>query len=235
MPARLLGRDDDQPDGIRTGTACGPVGGGHPTDRSFVIGITGNIACGKSTVLGMLAERGAATIDADAVYHELIVPDAPLWHVLRVRFGDGILGRDRRIDRRALGTIAFKDPTVLAELDRLTHPAVTAEIRRRLGESRAPVVAVDAVKLIESGLDADCDQVWLVTCDEAQQVRRLVARNKLSPEEAERRVKAQPPLAPKLARTDVVIDNRGTVEATRSQVDAAWRALQSRARVWQAE
>ena len=216
---------------MRGGPASGPSAAGIGTDRAFVIGLTGNIACGKSTVLRMLAERGVATIDADAVYHELIVHDAPLWHALRARFGDGIVGPDRQIDRRALGRIVFADPRALADLDRLTHPAVTAEIRRRVREIDAPIVAVDAVKLIESGFDADCDQVWLVICEEAQQVSRLVARNQLSPEEAERRVKAQPSLAPKLARADVVIDNGGTIEATRSQVDAAWRALQSSGQV----
>ena len=197
--------------------------------RPFVIGLTGNIACGKSTVLRLLAGLGAETIDADAVYHELIAPEAPLWRALRDRFGDSIVAPDGSIDRRALGGIVFADPAALADLDALTHPAVVAEIRRRIAMSESAVVAVDAVKLIESGLDATCDRVWIVTCGREQQIARLMARNGWSREEAERRVDAQPPLTPKLARADLVIDNRGAPEETRCQVEPAWDAL---ARAW---
>jgi dephospho-CoA kinase len=190
--------------------------------RPFVIGVTGDIACGKSTVMGMLADLGAATIDADAVYHELIAPGMPLLAALRGRFGPGVVAADGGLDRRALGAIVFGDAVALADLDRLTHPAVIAEIRRRLAASTAPIVAVDAVKLIESGLAADCDEVWIVTCDPTQQVARLMARNGLTAEAAARRVAALPPLAPKLAAADVVIDNSGDLAATRRQVEAAF-------------
>jgi dephospho-CoA kinase len=199
--------------------------------RPFVLGVTGNIACGKSTVLRQLSDLGAATIDADAVYHDLIVPDTPLWHALRDRFGPGIVAPDGSIDRPALGTIVFADTDALADLDRLTHPAVNAEIRRRIALESVPVVAVDAVKLIESGFDADCDQVWLVICDPGQQVTRLIDRNALSREQAERRVAAQPPIAPKRDRADVVIDNSDDLEASARQVRAAWQALPIHGRI----
>jgi dephospho-CoA kinase len=197
--------------------------------QPFVIGLTGNIACGKSTVLAMLAEHGAATIDADAVYHELIIPGAPLWRALRDHFGQHIVAPDGTIDRRAHGAIVFADPAALSSLDALTHPAVIAEIRQRLASLAAPVVVVDAVKLVESGLDEECDQLWVVVCDPAQQIARLVARDRLTPDEAARRVAAQPPLADKLARADVVIDNSGPLAATRDQVATAWRRLPDRA------
>ena len=193
--------------------------------RPFVLGLTGNIASGKSTVLAMLAALGAVPVDADAVYHDLIVPDAPLWHALVARFGDAILAPDRTIDRRALGTIVFADPAALAELDVLTHPAVVAAVRERLAALAGGVAVVDAVKLVESGLAADCDRLWVVVCDPAQQVERLIRRAGIDRAEAERRVAAQPPLAPKLALADTIIDNSGTIDDTRVQVETAWRAL----------
>ncbi len=187
--------------------------------------MTGNIACGKSTVLEMLAERGAETLDADAVYHQLIAPGAPLWAVLRSRFGPDILAPDGTINRRALGALVFADPAALAELDALTHPAVVAEVLRRVENSHADVLVVDAVKLVESGLADACDALWLVTCDPDQQVKRLMHRNSLGREVAERRVALQPSLDAKRARADAIIDNSGTIEETRRQVAGAWNQL----------
>lgn len=201
------------------------MAGSKARTRPFVLGLTGNIACGKSTVLAMLADLGATTIDADQVYHELIVPDAPLWQVLRDAFGETILGPDRTIDRRALGAIVFSDPAALAKLDALTHPAVETALRERVRAASTPVVVVDAVKLIESGFANACDRVWLVICDPAWQLERLQQRNHLSQDEAARRIAAQPPLEPKLVRADTVIDNSGDIAATRRQVEAAWREL----------
>jgi dephospho-CoA kinase len=190
-----------------------------------VIGVTGNIASGKSTVLATLAELGAEVIDADHVYHELIVPGAPLNACLREAFGPGIAKSDGSIDRPALGRIVFSDPDALAMLDRLTHPAVDAEIRRRIAASSAPVIAVDAVKLFEGGLDRVCDAVWLVVTARDRQIERLAARNGFTVAEATRRVDAQPPLADKPLRADAVIDNSGSPEATRAQVLDLWSRI----------
>jgi dephospho-CoA kinase len=191
----------------------------------FLLGLTGNIACGKSTVLEMLAARGAATIDADRVYHELIVADSPLWAALVQRFGPAIVRPDRSIDRRALAGIVFNDPVALADLDRITHPPVVAELRRRLDRSYGPLVVVDAVKLVESGFAAECDAVWVVTCRPEQQVARLRARNGMTEQEAAERVAAQPALNVKLDRADVVIANDGSLAATEEQVERALRTL----------
>lgn len=193
------------------------------TARPYVIGVTGNIACGKSLVLSILAELGAETIDADRVYHQLIEPGQPLWQTLRDHFGKIIVAPDRSIDRRVLGEIVFSDPARLAELDTLTHPAVAADIRRRIAASSARTIAIDAVKLIEGGLNADCDEVWLVTCNPEQQVARLIARNGVNRAEAARRVAAQPPIEPKIALADAIIDNSGSKAETKAQVEAAWR------------
>lgn len=193
--------------------------------RPFLLGLTGNIACGKSTVVRMLVEMGATAIDADAVYHDLVVPDAPLWHLLRQRFGPRIVAVDRTIDRHALGEIVFGDSVALADLDRLTHPPVLAELRRRVAASAAPLVVVDAVKLFESGYAPECDATWVVTCRADQQVERLMARNALARHAAERRVAAQPPLAAKLAHADAVINNDGSLLETRIQVERAMATL----------
>jgi len=193
------------------------------TARPFVIGVTGNIACGKSLVLRTLADLGAATIDADTVYHGLIAPGEPLWGVLRDRFGPGIIAPDQSIDRRALGRLVFSEPNLLAELDALTHPAVVLAIQRQIAESLAQVVAVDAVKLIESGLDRSCDAVWVVICRPEQSVERLMRRNDLSRDDASARVVAQPSGEANLVRSGLVIENSGTRDQTRTQVIRGWR------------
>jgi dephospho-CoA kinase len=191
----------------------------------FVLGVTGNIASGKSTVSGILSELGATVIDSDLVYRELVGPGQPLLHELAERFGDDIIAADGSLDRPALGKIVFSDPEALADLDRLTHPAVIAEVDRRVEEIAQGVVVLDAVKLIESGHAERCDAVWVVITSPDEQVTRLMIRNKLSEDEARRRVEAQPPLESKLKRADLVIDNSGTVEQTREQVERAWHAL----------
>ncbi len=191
----------------------------------FTLGVTGNIASGKSTVTGMLAELGATVIDSDLVYRELVAPGTPLLRRLASRFGEEIVDDDGSLDRRALGTIVFSDPEALADLDRITHPAVIAEVDRRVAAIPGGVVVLDAVKLIESGHAERCDAVWVVVTDPEEQVTRLMKRNSLLAEEARRRVTAQPPLEAKLARADLVIDNSGSREETRDQVVCAWRAL----------
>ncbi len=193
--------------------------------RPFVIGVTGGIATGKSAVLAMLSELGAETIDADAVYHELIAPGLPLWQHLRDRFGDEIIAPDGTIDRRKLGDIVFADVSALMDLDALTHPAVVAEIKERVARATSPVVAIDAVKLIESRLANSCDRVWLVTCDRDIQRTRLMSRNNLAPDEAERRLLAQPSVTAQAERADLIIDNSGDLVSTRELVQSAWDAL----------
>lgn len=201
------------------------AGRGEHSTRPYLLGVTGNIACGKSTVMQRLRELGAETLDADAIYHQLIEPGKPLWHALRDAFGEEIIFGDGTINRRALGQIVFSDPAKLAELDRLTHPAVRIATRQQIEASTRQVVAVDAVKLIESGSAKDYDQVWLVVCEPRVQVERLMARNGLSRTDAELRVNAQPPIEQKRHLVDAVIDNSGTVEAIRQEIDRLWANL----------
>ena len=191
----------------------------------FVLGLTGNIASGKSTVSGMLADLGATVIDSDLVYRELVAPGQPLLAKLVERFGPEIIAADGSLDRPALGRIVFSDPAALADLDQITHPVIIAEVDHRVDDISSGVVVLDSVKLIESGHADRCDAVWVVVTSPDEQVTRLMNRNTLSAEEARRRVDAQPSLAEKLARADLVVDNSGTIEQTRKQVIAAWQAL----------
>ncbi len=173
----------------------------------------------------MLTTLGAEPIDADTVYHGLIGPGMPLWRALRDAFGREIVTGDGEIDRMVLGARVFSDLAELARLDALTHPAVVAEIERRIAASSSKIIAIDAVKLMESGLIEACDVVWVVTCHPEQQITRLEERNGLSRADAEARVATQPPIADKLVLADVVIDNGGDLVVTRRQVEAAWADL----------
>lgn len=191
----------------------------------FVLGVTGNIASGKSTVTGLLAGFGAIVIDSDFVYRDLVTAGSPLLRQLAERFGEAVVADDGSLDRAALGAIVFFDTASLADLDRLTHPAVIAEVDRRVESIPRGVVVLDAVKLVESGHADHCDAVWVVVTEPEEQVTRLMKRNRLPAEEARRRVTAQPPMGPKLERADLVIDNSGSLEETRDQVARAWRTL----------
>lgn len=191
-------------------------------NRPWVIGVTGNIACGKTAVMRRLAEHGAVTIDGDVVYRELTGPDSSLVRTLAERFGQHIVAADGSLNRPELGRIVFSDAAALRDLDHLTHPAVIDEVVRRIGAAQTDVVATDGVKLIESGMGDRCDEVWVVTCSPLRQRERLMARNGLSAEEADRRIAAQPLLEKKLANADVVIDNKGSLDDLRDRVDAAW-------------
>ncbi|MBI3976832.1 MAG: dephospho-CoA kinase [Chloroflexi bacterium] len=197
-----------------------------------VIGLTGNIATGKSTVLAMLRELGAASIDADAVVHQLMEPDSPVTREIREAFGSGVIGPSGGVDRRALGRIVFADPAALQRLEEIVHPAVVAEIDRWLAAVKRPAdgasppaAVVDAVKLVESSLAMRCDSIWVVVAAPAQQRERLVSQRGLSLEDADARLAAQPSLTSRLEHANVVIDNSGTVEETRAQVRRAWQQL----------
>jgi dephospho-CoA kinase len=193
----------------------------------YIIGLTGNIGAGKSEVVRVLRELGADSIDADRVGHEVMAPGTPEWEQLVARFGRGVLLPDGMVDRRKLGAIVFADPAALRDLERIIHPGVRARIRARFAATERPVIVVEAIKLLESGLYLEVDAVWVVTAARDVRVRRLVETRGLTVLEAETRVDAQPPEAEKVARADVVIDNGGDLAAMRAQVLAAWRAVEA--------
>jgi dephospho-CoA kinase len=195
----------------------------------YLIGLTGGIACGKSTVLAMLRERGAQTIDADRVTHELQQPGEPVYAQIVAAFGEGILVEPGGpIDRKQLGGIVFSSPADLRRLELIVHPAVHAHILAWLESTAAAgarVAVIDAVKLLEAGWKSVCDSVWVVTCPAEQQIERLVSTRGMSEAEARTRIAAQPPQESRVARADVVIDNGGALDETARQVEAAWRAI----------
>ena len=189
-----------------------------------IIGLTGNIACGKTAVGHMLLELGAEKyIDADAVVHKLYLSGQSIAVKVAETFGSGVVAADGSIDRKALGAVVFQDAEAMRRLEGIVHPAVSTAIANELASVSASGIAIiDAVKLLEGGSGAFAQSKWLVICPEEQEFARLLARNQLSEGEAWARIRAQPPVAGKLALVDEVIDNGGSLEETRRQVVAAF-------------
>lgn len=212
---------------MREGGSVNQPGSSDPSP--YVIGLTGPIASGKSTVAEMLRQRGAEVIDADRVYRSLLVPGSGLWERVVERFGPAIVGPDGEIDRTALAGMVFADPEALADLDRITHPAVVAEIGSRITRSSAPVVVVEAVKLVQSGLASDVDALWFVTADPETRLHRLMTRSGMDEAGARARIAAAPDIVPECVEVCATIKNSGDLASTSRAVDAAWGAVQSRA------
>lgn len=192
---------------------------------TLTVGLTGNIATGKSTVARMLADLGAEAIDADQVTREVMRAGTPVHAAIVGTFGPEALAPDGEIDRQRLGEIVFADPAALARLEALCHPATLAAIDDRIAASKAEVVVIEAIKLIEAGMAEQYDQVWVTHCPPEQQIERLVSLRGMGAAEAAQRVAAQPPQAGKVARADVVIDTATTLDETRAQVEAAWQQV----------
>jgi dephospho-CoA kinase len=192
---------------------------------TLLVGLTGNIGTGKSAVAAMLADLGAEVIDADKVAHEAMRAGTPAHAAVVEAFGAEIVAPGGEIDRKRLGAIVFADPAALARLEAIVHPATLEAVARRVAATKAAVVVVEAIKLIEAGMADGCDSVWVTTCRPEQQVYRLMGGRKMSRIEAQQRVRAQPPQEEKIARADVVIDTSGTLAQTRKQVREAWARL----------
>ena len=194
----------------------------------IVIGLTGGIASGKSTVSAILRELGAPVVDADQIVRQLQAPGTPMLAAIVREFGPEVIRPDGSLDRAALGRVVFADPARRRALEAIVHPAVRQEMWKQVAECRARgarAVVLDVPLLLEGGLDRQVDQVWVVWVDRETQLARLMARDGLDRTQAEQRINAQMSLDEKRQRADVVIDNCGTVEATRSQVLAAWRRV----------
>ncbi|MFQ5812073.1 MAG: dephospho-CoA kinase [Anaerolineae bacterium] len=188
----------------------------------YIIGLTGNIATGKSVVSRMLERLGARAIDADALAHEVMEKGTPVWQAVVQEFGEDILGRNGSINRKKLGSIVFADEAALRRLEAIVHPVVIARTKKLIESSQEPVVVVEAIKLIKAGMHRTYDALWVVTCRQEQQLARLVEQRGLTEEEARQRIEAQPPQEAKLALADVVIDNHGSLDETWRQVKREW-------------
>ncbi|HFI0273437.1 TPA: dephospho-CoA kinase [Streptococcus suis] len=185
-----------------------------------VIGLTGGIASGKSTVTAFLREKGYQVIDADAEVHDLQKKGGRLYQVLLEEFGPAILAADGQLDRVKLGQQVFADSQLRTRLSELQDQIIRQELlaRRDLLSQTEEVVFMDIPLLYELDYSGEVDEVWLVYVDERQQLARLMARNGYSLQEAENRLAAQLSLEKKKERTDKVIDNSGSLEATLAQV-----------------
>jgi len=187
-----------------------------------VIGLTGNIGCGKSTVAGMLRDAGVATVDADAVAREIRHNDADAREQIVARFGT--------YEADELARVVFSDAEALADLERILHPRVRGAVRARLAEldeGGIETTSVEAIKLLESPLADACDEIWVVRCEEGDAIRRLAESRGMDEEAARRRLASQSPQEEKVAAANVVIDGSAPIEETRRQVQRALAALRS--------
>lgn len=195
------------------------------------IGITGGISCGVSLVARRFRELGAIIIEADQIAREVVEPGSEAHRKIVETFGKEVIRPDGTLDRRRLGAIVFKDPAARRRLNVITHPEIRRRIRAQVegvaAEQPDAVVIVDVPLLLDTtGPEAfDLDGVIVVMATPEQQITRLMARDNLSREEAERRLAAQRPVAEKAAEADWVIDNTGTIEDTHRQVQALWAEL----------
>lgn len=190
--------------------------------NKYVIGLTGNIAVGKSVVRQMLQHLGAYTVDADSMGHQAMSPGAPAYKPVVQTFGKGILGSDGRINRIALGNIVFSNPEALKRLEAITHPIIRKAIDTLIKRSKQRVVVIEAIKLLEGDLKDSVDTVWVVNSTPQTQYRRLISKRKMTENDAKKRILSQNKQADKVKQANVVIQNDGNIEDTWKQVQFQW-------------
>ncbi|QUL56801.1 dephospho-CoA kinase [Paenibacillus tritici] len=195
----------------------------------MIIGLTGGIASGKSTVSAMFVRKGAALVDADVIAREVMLPGHPVLAAAVQAFGERILQPDDSLDRAVLGEIVFRDPEALKTLNNLTHPAIRRQIKDRMytleQEDPQRLVIVDIPLLYESELDSLFDQIIVVYVPRRVQLARLMERNGMKLEQAEDRLRSQMDIELKRRKASHVIDNSGNLEATERQVAGLWDKL----------
>ena len=190
-----------------------------------VLGLTGGIGSGKSMVASMFAQLGADVIDADQLAREVVQPGQPALEEIAAAFGRDILLPDGRLDRGMLARIIFADPVARARLNAITHPRIQERMATEMAlrGSRPGVLIVDIPLLFENDRTSSVESVIVVWVDPKTQLRRLIERDGLTADEARQRIAAQMPLDEKRARADLVVDNSGSRENTRRQVEAIYR------------
>ena len=199
----------------------------------MIVGLTGGIVGGKSTVASMFKYLGAKIIDADKLGHSVILPNKPAWKKIVKIFGKDILQNDLTIDREKLGKIVFTNQTLLKKLNEITHPEITKIIKKEINLARnaasnqGKVLIVDAALIYEAEMDGLMDKIIVVYIDKDKQIKRLIKRNNLSKEEALQRVRSQIPMEEKAKMADYVIDNSNSLDKTREQVEKIWKNLVS--------
>ena len=191
----------------------------------FVIGLTGNIATGKSVVRKMLEHLGAYSIDADALSHRAIARGAPGYQKVIDTFGKWIVDANGEIDRVKLGRLVFNDPEALQQLEAIVHPLVERAVDIMIKRAGQRVIVIEAIKLLEGNLAGACDTVWVTYAPESIQKARLINKRNMSEQDALQRIHAQPPQEAKTAAANVVIQNTGSFDNTWKQVMAAWKVI----------
>lgn len=203
----------------------------HTQVQPYFVGLTGNIATGKSTVLAYLAAKGAHVIDADKLAHRAMAPDGPAYQKVIAAFGSAILTDTGMVDRPRLGDIVFQNPDALVQLEAIVHPATFELLRWEVAETDAEIVVLEAIKLLESGrMLTLCDEVWVVTSHPDEQLQRLVEQRGMTEEAARQRMATQSHQAGKIAQADQVILNDGSLDDLYARLDALWDDTLERAR-----
>ena len=192
----------------------------------YVIGLTGNIATGKSVVRKMLEHLGAYSIDADALAHRTMAKGAPAYQPIVDIFGNWILGENQEIDRTKLGQVVFSAPEAMQKLEEITHPFVRQAIDLLTKRSKHKVVVIEAIKLLEGELASYCDSVWVADAPESLQLSRIMKKRGLSDADARQRIQAQNPQKDKIDAADIVIDNSDSFEELWKQVVAGWEKIE---------
>ena len=193
-----------------------------------LVGLTGGIGSGKSTVSALLAQRGAVVIDADRITRELQAPGAPVFEAMVERFGAGIVAADGALDRQAVADIVFNDAASLADLNAIVHPAVGAEIARQMEAATGTdaTVILDVPLLVESGR-SDLAALLVVDVDPELAIERLVGQRGMREDDARARMAHQASRSERVAKADIVIDNSGDLAALEAEVDRAWAAIEA--------
>ena len=205
-------------------------------DNGIIIGITGGIACGKTTVSQLLAEKGAISINADEIGHKLLLADSPVIENLIDTFGPGILEDSGDVSREKLGSIVFKDENARKRLNKILHPIIIersrTEARQLVSNNPGCVVLLDAPLLIEAGAYDSVDLIVVVSASQDMQLKRIIERSHLldkpvNQEEAQARIDSQMPVSEKVKYADIVIENEGNLNELRNQVDDLWEQIQT--------
>ncbi|HID56184.1 TPA: dephospho-CoA kinase [Candidatus Poribacteria bacterium] len=202
--------------------------------RGLIVGLTGGIACGKTTVAKMMQERGAHVIDVDDIGHEMLKRGSPVYEDLVKAFGPEVLDESGDISRRKLGRLVFQNPEMRERLNEIVHPQIIRtsleRARKSAGENPCGIVVLDAPLLFEVGMEREVDVTVVVTADERKQVERQIERwremgREVDEREALARIRAQMPLKRKIEMADFVIENNGSIEELREKVGRVWRKL----------
>ena len=200
---------------------------------ALIIGLTGGIVGGKSTVASMFKDLGAKIVDVDKIGHSVILPHRPAWKKIIRLFGKDFLRNDLTIDRGKLSKIVFTNQTLLKKLNEITHPEIIKVIKKEINLAKnktynqQKILIIDAALIYEAKMDRLMDKIIVVYINEDVQTKRLIKRNDLSKEEALQRIKSQMPIKEKIKMADYVIDTNNSLDETKKQVEKIWKKLVS--------